>query len=1005
MSEPRIISPLLDGFALGHSMSCHSGVSCYPAMRVDSDERYIVKTISIPATQTQLEALLLTGAYPDADAARNYFLDLAKGIEEEVGVLEKLAQQRGFLPFVSHQVVPMEAGVGYEVYLVSHYRRSLERFLKRSPMTHLSAVNMGIDLCAALSVAREAGWLYVDLKPGNIYLSGEQEYHISDLGFIHMDSLKYASMPDRCRSSYTAPEVADAFAQLNTTMDTYALGMILYQVYNNNELPRFAEGEELAAPAYADYEMAQIILKAIDPNPEERWADPSEMGHALIAYMQRNGANDVPIGPAVRPAEEAPEAPADGEIPAEEQEISAEAEDAAETDADQAQEADGLSDEEEAQGSEEDWIDRMDAILSEDTGDEDEEAVSDELRRILSDTETEDQLANAEELSEDTAGILSQADELIAHEAPEPAVAPEPIDVPIPEPIVLEDEEEEEFTDEEEDASGEDGDALSAAEEETESSEEDSDEDEDEDDFYDDDDDDEDDRPRRRRGGCFKKLLIFTTIIALLAGLAVGGYWFITEYYLQEVDAITVTGEGDVMTVNVATDMDESLLSVVCIDLYGNKQVLPLSGGSATFSGLTPDTQYNLSLEVEGFHRLTGQTAAQFYTLPQATISTFTAITGPEDGSVILTFTGEGPAVSSWNLEYVTEGQEPVITNFTGTTVTVTGLTPGAEYTFTLLPVENIHLVGTTQITHVASNVIYAQNLSLTSDGSGSITATWNAPEGTAVESWTARCYNEKGYDEIVTVTDSTVTFTDIDVTAEHTVEITAAGMTQSTRTYVTANPINITSVTAEEFNDDSLSVTWEFTGNAPEGGWLVLYTVDGGSEQQVVAAESNAAVIESVAPGSHYDITIQAAKPVSVFGGTASADVPDAPAFAQYDLTADAINYSLCKAPAGEEWNYTDIDEENITSTFAVGDTAGIMLHTTAKYDIEYDTIPIVFIIRNAQNQLVSMDTVESTWDELWLKGHCDLTIPKLPSVAGEYSVSLYINGQKMTTQTFTLQ
>ena len=93
MSEPRIISPLLDGFALGHSMSCHSGVSCYPAMRVDSDERYIVKTISIPATQTQLEALLLTGAYPDADAARNYFLDLAKGIEEEVGVLEKLAQE------------------------------------------------------------------------------------------------------------------------------------------------------------------------------------------------------------------------------------------------------------------------------------------------------------------------------------------------------------------------------------------------------------------------------------------------------------------------------------------------------------------------------------------------------------------------------------------------------------------------------------------------------------------------------------------------------------------------------------------------------------------------------------------------------------------------------------------------------------------------------------------------------------------------------------------------
>ena len=449
MSEPRIISPLLDGFALGHSMSYHSGVNCYPAMRVDSDERYIVKTISIPATQTQLEALLLTGAYPNAEAAGRYFMDLAASIEHEVGILEKLAQQRGFLPFVSHQTVPMEQGVGYEVYLVSYYRRSLERHLKRAALTHLSAVNMGIDLCAALSVAREAGYLYVDLKPSNIDLSGEQEYHISDLGFISLDSLKYASLPDRCRSSYTAPEVNDAFAELNTTMDTYALGMVLYQVYNDNVLPQFTAGEEIPAPAYADYEMAQIILKAIAPNPEERWADPNEMGHALIAYMQRNGANDVPIGPTAQPAPVEPEVPAEEEVaeetPAAEEEpdpeengqISAE-----QTDEVQAEEPEEGSFEDEEEEAEEDWIDRMDAILSEDSVGEEDEDVSDELRRILSDTETEDELAEADGLSEDTAGILSQADELIAHEAPEPAVAPEPIDVPIPDPIILEDEEE-----------------------------------------------------------------------------------------------------------------------------------------------------------------------------------------------------------------------------------------------------------------------------------------------------------------------------------------------------------------------------------------------------------------------------------------------------------------------------------------------------------------------------------------------------------------------------------
>ena len=154
MSEARLISPLLDGFALGGSISTHSGVSCYPAMRNDSDERYIVKTISIPASQVQLEALLLTGAYPNAEAAQGYFKDLAKGIRSEIEVLEKLAAQRGFLSFNGYQIVPMEEGVGYEVYLVSYYRRTLERQLRQSPMTHLAAVNMGIDLCAALAVCR-----------------------------------------------------------------------------------------------------------------------------------------------------------------------------------------------------------------------------------------------------------------------------------------------------------------------------------------------------------------------------------------------------------------------------------------------------------------------------------------------------------------------------------------------------------------------------------------------------------------------------------------------------------------------------------------------------------------------------------------------------------------------------------------------------------------------------------------------------------------------------------
>ena len=62
MSEPRLISPMLDNFIMGGPISDHSGVRCCPAMENETDEKYIVKVISIPASPSQMDALLLTGA-------------------------------------------------------------------------------------------------------------------------------------------------------------------------------------------------------------------------------------------------------------------------------------------------------------------------------------------------------------------------------------------------------------------------------------------------------------------------------------------------------------------------------------------------------------------------------------------------------------------------------------------------------------------------------------------------------------------------------------------------------------------------------------------------------------------------------------------------------------------------------------------------------------------------------------------------------------------------------
>ena len=85
-------------------------------------------------------------------------------------MLESLSKLDGFISYDKFQCVEQENNVGYDVYMLGKYRRTLERQLQKEPMTHLGAINLGLDLCSALMVCRRAGYLYADLRPANIYL-------------------------------------------------------------------------------------------------------------------------------------------------------------------------------------------------------------------------------------------------------------------------------------------------------------------------------------------------------------------------------------------------------------------------------------------------------------------------------------------------------------------------------------------------------------------------------------------------------------------------------------------------------------------------------------------------------------------------------------------------------------------------------------------------------------------------------------------------------------------
>lgn len=979
MSDPIAVSPLLDGFTIGTPVADHYGICCYPAVKENSQRRFIVKAISVPPSQTQLDALLITGAYKDPAQAADYFREQADQLLQEAALLQRLSRLQGFVPFEGCQAEPMQGSrVGYRVYLLSGFRLSLERYMHRHTVSHLEAVNLGIDICAALSACRKEGMLYIDLKPSNIFISNKKEYKIGDLGFTPLASMKYAPMPEKYRSCYTAPELLDDLSVLNETADTYALGMILYQIFNNGALPQDPT-RLLPPPATADEEMTGILQKACAPDPADRYENPAQMGQALIDYMQRGTINDVPImepisaapdgsvyqttkfpvpqteeaPQAADPAEEAPEAqeaeeaPVAEEQPAEEApevQPEPEAEEAAETEAvaqlqPEVEEAPQVREEAEAP--------------RELTPAEIEAAAAEEFSRLSGFYEPEEPqeqppAITTEELDQE----LTEMNQLLRASEQLPKKEPKP--QPHVEPVVIK-------------------------------------------------------PPRKKRSAVSVLFTVF--FIVLLLACSIWGFIYYKTEYLQTVNGITIQEDSGKLTVLVDAEAQESLLTVVCTDPYGNAFTQNVRGGKAEFTKLTPGTFYNIQVQVSGLHKLT-EPVSQVYTTEATTnVAAFTAAVGTQDGSVALSMVVEGHEPEQWQVFYSAEGEPELAKTFTGHSVTVDNLTVGKAYTFRLELVNGgSHTPAggqnTTQFTPI--QVIGVRDLAIVSCTDGALTVQWSNTTALEPEYWWVRCTGD-GYDQTQEVTETQAVFTGISSDKSYTVEVCAKGMNQTSRVTVSANPLTLRDFQVDESDLQRLTLSWQYDGTLPEeAASVVTYTLDNSTLPSVVMANGTSAQVAPRIPGAVYHFTFQAGS-ASVFNGTQVYTCPAAPAYVGNGTSSENITCRLLTTPEDENWNYTAISSNSSNHSFPAGQPLSAVLQSTYGNYLNNEDISILYVFRDtalgASAELVAEANIN--WHDLWNEqdSHfAELDLPLAPTRPGDYTLDIYFNGMALTSAQLTI-
>ena len=189
---------------------------------------------------------------------------------------------------------------GGEPYIVSQYMAggSLDKRLEevvdhRLPVPE--AIAMADSMAAALEHAHRQGVVHRDLKPSNVWLTEDRVAKLGDFGL--------AFSADRSRItragaivgtvSYMAPEQALGKTP-DACSDIYSLGALLYEMLAGR--PPFVGDSAVAvisqhtsaepvAPSWHNPEVTpeleQVVLRCLQKEPDERFADASELRQAL----------------------------------------------------------------------------------------------------------------------------------------------------------------------------------------------------------------------------------------------------------------------------------------------------------------------------------------------------------------------------------------------------------------------------------------------------------------------------------------------------------------------------------------------------------------------------------------------------------------------------------------------------------------------------------------------------------------------------------------------------
>ena len=265
-----------------------------------------LKAVTIPSSQGELDEILADGM--DMNGASTYFRDYVKELNREIALMSKLKGHSNIVSYEDHKMFPHEDGVGWDILIRMELLTPITSYLKQNhTFTRREVIQLGMDLCKALEICQRYNIIHRDIKPANIFISETEDFKLGDFGVARIASASTGASTRAGTVNYMAPEVFRG-EKYTSNVDIYSLGLVMYQLLNNNRMPLYPpypqpitpssreraqaqrlSGAALPPPANAKGRLAEIVLKACAPDPAQRYDSPTVMRQALEAILYTEG--------------------------------------------------------------------------------------------------------------------------------------------------------------------------------------------------------------------------------------------------------------------------------------------------------------------------------------------------------------------------------------------------------------------------------------------------------------------------------------------------------------------------------------------------------------------------------------------------------------------------------------------------------------------------------------------------------------------------------------------